>query len=274
MANYKIVASDLDGTLLNTSGLVSEENWQAVEGLMKAGVLFVPCTGRTLHEMDPKIRDHPLVRYIIHSDGAVIYDKKTDRRIAMCMPKPVVCQLWEILKDFPNVPAVRYNRNVYMNADQLNDETYDRFHIKGYSRNIVIPMATKRDDFEAFCESIEEIEMLGTFFESTEARDACIARLEETGNFLFARWENLDYCEIFYKDAGKGNALMRLADELGIDRCDTIGVGDSTNDLTLIRSAGLGLCMSNGHGALKEIADAVICSNDEHAVKYILEHYV
>lgn len=274
MLNYKIVASDLDGTLLNSKGQVSEKNWDAVRKMTERGVLFVPCTGRTLNEMNPNIRDHPCVRYIIHSDGAVIYDKKTDRRITMCMPQTVSHQLLDILNDFPNLPAVRYQRNVYMNAEQINDDVLDQFHIKPYSRNIVIPLATKKEGFGSFCREMEEIEMLGTFFESTEDRDACIARLEATGDYLFARWENMDYCEIFYKDAGKGNALLRLADELEIDRKETIGVGDSTNDLTLIQSAGFGLCMANGHDALKNLADEIICNNDEHTIKYILEHYI
>ena len=85
MVDYRIVASDLDGTLLNSSDLVSEENWAAIAEMKARGVHFVPCTGRTLNEMDPLIRDNSNVRYLIQSDGAVVYDKETDRRITACM---------------------------------------------------------------------------------------------------------------------------------------------------------------------------------------------
>ena len=116
--------------------------------------------------------------------------------------------------------------------------------------------------------------MVGVFFLSEADRQACVEELIEAGMFGFIEWDGLTYCEIFSKNAGKGNALLALADRIGCRREQTIGVGDSTNDLTLIRSAGLGLAMSNACRALKNEADEVICSNDEHAVQYILEHYL
>ena len=274
MADYKIVASDLDGTLLNSSGEVSEENWQAIAEMTARGVHFVPCTGRTLHEMDPKIRDNPLVRYIIHSDGAVVYDKQTDRRIPMCMSQGVAERALDALGRYASLPAVRFERNVYMNAEQMTDEVFEEFHVSDYSRNIVFPWSNRMDRFEAFCRSMDQIEMIGSYFPSIEERDAFVEELEQTGDYLFARWEGLNYCEVFSKHAGKGNALLRLADELAIDHSETIGVGDSTNDLTLIQCAGKGLLTANGFASLREVADEVICSNDEHVMRYILEHYL
>ena len=79
---------------------------------------------------------------------------------------------------------------------------------------------------------------------------------------------------MFDATAGKGSALLRLAQHLGLDPSQTIGVGDSCNDLTLIGAAGLGLCMENGYEEPKRIADAIICNNDEHAIQYIWEHYI
>ena len=275
MADYKIVASDLDGTLLDSLGNLREENRRAIDALAERGVQFVPCTGRTLNEMNSDLRELPSIRYIIHSDGAVIYDKKTDRRITMCMSREVAGHLFDVLADYTTYLSVRYNRNVYNDGAKQRDEIYDYFHIDHYSRTAVIPMSNMvYDDFDAFCRSCEEIEMVGVFFHTIKERDECIKRLEKTGNYLFARWEGLIYFEVFSAKAGKGNALLRLAEELGYDRAQTIGVGDSTNDATLIECAGLGLAMSNGFESLKRAADDVICSNDEHAIQYILEHYI
>ena len=135
--DYKIVASDLDGTLLNTSGQVSEENLQAMEMLMKRGIQFVPCTGRTLMEMDAKIRDNPSVRYIIHSDGAVVYDKLLDERISLCMPRKDANRLLDILGHYYTFLAVRYDKNVYMDADMQTEAVFDAFRIDAYSREEV-----------------------------------------------------------------------------------------------------------------------------------------
>ena len=64
-----------------------------------------------------------------------------------------------------------------------------------------------------------------------------------------------------------------VADMLGIDRNATIAVGDTTNDSQALECAGLSLAMANSVPELKEIADEVICDNNNHAIKYILDHY-
>ena len=80
--------------------------------------------------------------------------------------------------------------------------------------------------------------------------------------------------EIFSVKAGKGTALEKLAESLGIPMWETIGIGDSGNDISLVKSAGLGLAVENACGELKEIADEVICSNDCHAIRYVEEKYI
>lgn len=274
MSNYKIVASDLDGTLLNSNDRISEENWQAIREMTARGVYFVPCTGRTLHEMDPVLRDNPAVRYIIHSDGAVVYDKQTDRRITACMEGEDVRFILNMLLECDTHLTVRYERNTYIDVNKSNRSKYKYYRMsEPYQECICERFAIKTENFEEFCHGLDNAEMICAFFHNDDEAAECAKRIEETGKYFLAYFK--PYCyEIFSREAGKGNALLRLADEIGIDRSQTIGVGDSCNDMTLIGSAGLGLCMSNGYDEPKAIADEIICSNDEHAMKYILEHYL
>ena len=79
--------------------------------------------------------------------------------------------------------------------------------------------------------------------------------------------------EIMNIEAGKGNALYALCDLLGVDYEDTISMGDSDNDSSVTKAAGLGLAMANAVDSLKAIADEIICSNEEHGVEYVLNHY-
>ena len=67
---------------------------------------------------------------------------------------------------------------------------------------------------------------------------------------------------------------MLLADILGVDHAATIAVGDSTNDYTMVRDAGLGLAMENAVPELKAVADEIICHYSEHNIQYILEHFI
>ena len=78
---YKIVASDLDGTLLNKEQIISEENLQAISEMPSLGVEFVPTTGRSMNEIDPLLISSPDIRYIITSNGAVVYDKNIGKTI-------------------------------------------------------------------------------------------------------------------------------------------------------------------------------------------------
>ena len=116
------------------------------------------------------------------------------------------------------------------------------------------------------------IECLAVFFTSKEDRDACLALVEAHPDLYAVKaWEyNL---EIFSKKAGKGNALRCLAQKLGMELQDIISIGDSDNDRQMTSVAGLGLATANSCESLKNIADAVICSNDEHVMQYVKEHY-
>ena len=97
---YKIVASDLDGTLFDNKKNVTPENLAAIDKMAELGVYFVPCSGRTLREIPENVKGIPSVRYILHSDGAVIYDKKTGERIEACMSQDVVKPALDILFDY------------------------------------------------------------------------------------------------------------------------------------------------------------------------------
>ena len=84
----------------------------------------------------------------------------------------------------------------------------------------------------------------------------------------------MDYnLEIFFKDAGKGSALKILAQKLNMELDDVISIGDSDNDRQMTVMSGLGLVTENGCDSLKEVADKVICSNDEHVMRYVKNHY-
>ena len=78
-SRYKMVASDLDGTLLNSHEQVSRENWDAIAKLQQQNIHFVPASGRAWAEMPAFLRESDLIRYYITSDGTMIYDKKEQR---------------------------------------------------------------------------------------------------------------------------------------------------------------------------------------------------
>lgn len=272
MPKYKIIATDLDGTLFNSRAELSEENIAAIRTLTEKGVWVVPSSGRTLHEMPPVIRDNPLFRYIIHSDGASIYDREKDTFYGVYMDHALNNEVLDILADYEVYFTIRIKGHSYRNT-RSSDEVLDYFRYtapyKRFLRYFIEPLY----DFDAFCRRQTEVEMLCINFHSPDEQAEFARRI---GEHPLLDWTSSEIAniEVYHKDAGKGNGLWRLADLLGVDRADTIAVGDSQNDLTNIQAAGLGLAMGNAWEDIKTAADEVICTNDEHAMKYILEHYI
>ena len=272
MNNYKIISCDLDGTLLDHSRRMSAENDCALRALAARGCLFVINTGRAYTEIPRELREHPAVKYIICSDGAVSYDQKSSTRSLLCMSNEVTNQVLDILNDYDVLLALHKNGSNHVNAQTHHDEGYIRYHANAYWREFFYTYAVPQENFSDFCRKASETEMICPFFADMGEREEAAKRLLALGSVQVASTAGANF-EIFSKEAGKGNALLHLAAELGIDPNQTIAVGDTTNDSDMIKKAGLGLAVENACPELKSIADAVICKNTEHVADYILKRY-
>lgn len=269
----RIVASDLDGTLLNSKSMVSEENFKAIDELTKKGVYFVPASGRTLSEVPEEIRENENIRYIIYSNGASIKDKKTDEDILMCISKAEAKEVLDILYSYKIHITMRFGGKCYIDADCQKDSDYEFYNVWEIHKEVINEYGIMKKDFKSFCYASDNIEVISVFFHDDDEKEECTKRLCDTGLIRVAEgWKhNIEICSI---EAGKGAALKVLSQRLGIDIEDTIAVGDSDNDTSMIETAGLGLAMENAVESLKQKADEVICKNDEHAMCYILKHYI
>ena len=274
MPNYRIVATDLDGTLLNTRDEVSPENLAAIAKMEAAGVFVVPSSGRTLGEIPASVRDIPDVRYIIHSDGAVIYDKKEGRALdARCMSGDVARRMLDLFYSYETLLTVRAGGVLYVAADEQTEEIYDSYRMIRAYQTAMLTLAVPKENFKEFCYSLPEIEMVCTFFRHDEELAACREAFLADGRFGVAA-STATNLEVFSREAGKGNALLRLADLLSVPHESTVAVGDSENDLDNLRHAHLALAMANATDAVKAAAHRTVCHNDEHVMAYIYENII
>ena len=274
MSEYQLVVSDLDSTLFGKPGRMSEENQQAIEELVTRGVTVVPCTGRTIMETPSQIRDNPMFRYYIHSNGAVVYDKKTNTRVNLCMTLEDGNILLDIFNRYTHRIWVRFEGHVYQLSEPPTDDFCAEFDAdpgflcaKSLNSKLV-------DDLDATCRNMDGIEMISAFFRNMSEMESFLAELDATGRFSYASNDVMPNCHVYSKRAGKGNGLKALMELLKCDRERTISVGDGTNDISMIRAAGLGLAVSNACPQLLAEADEVICSNMEHIMPYILKRYI
>lgn len=272
MLNYKLISSDLDGTLLDEEMHVSRENREAIRRYADMGGVFVPNSGRSFFEMSEEVRNLDGVRFIICSDGAAIYDKETSERIGICMNREESRLLFSVLDEYSQFPSIHYDSNAYCDGDVLTPAVMEDYNVTTYFYDHFMKTAKTVSDIKAFRDTMEEVEMVCAFFSRSEDKIACRDRLVALG-FTVADTAEFNL-EVFSARAGKGNAMLRLAEHLGIKKEETIAMGDSLNDVSMIRAAGLGLAMENAGDAIKAEASAVACRNTEHIVPYLLKTYV
>ena len=273
MNKYKIIATDLDGTLLNSHSHISPENNEAMQILADMGVHIVPSTGRALWEMPAQVRDHPLVRFIIHTDGATIYDKKTGENINLPMSREESDKMLDIIYGFESTSSVRYNGYCYVDEAENNLDfyTYNSMH-PDYAKHLFKYAKPVKNLKEFSKKELPEIDMICTFFHNEEDRQQCFKIFDALPQFQTA-CSVVNNIEVFSSKAGKGKSLARLCQMLGVDISETIAIGDSTNDTEALEYAGLGLATENAYPELKEIADEIICHCDDHIMQYILKNY-
>ena len=273
MATYKIVASDLDGTLLTNEHVLSPENAKAISAMNALGVFFVPFTGRTLSEILPALRDNPDVRYICYSNGATILDKATGKKIEFVISNEKLNALFDVLTKYEVHYAVRHGGTCYCDASQMNDQAYSYYNLTSDHVDCVKTYSTPVKEFIPFARSLDSVEVVAMFFRHKDDLKKCQAEVLALGGLGAAGVSEYNL-EVFNTDAGKGNSLQALANELNVPMPSVIAMGDSDNDVSMIKVAGLGLSTSNGNDNIKALADKVICSCDEHTAQYVLENFI
>ena len=166
---YKLIACDLDGTLLNDNLQISENNKLAISELAKKGVYFVPSTGRTISEFK-EIVNHKDIRYIIHSTGAVVLDKKTNTRIMNCLSKEMTKEIMDVLCTYKPFYVVHCQGKLYGDMADKNPDDYSIGYAVKY---LLTNIAINKKNFESEIYKMENIESLCVFFKSQSDADDC-----------------------------------------------------------------------------------------------------
>ena len=273
MNTCKLIASDLDGTLLRDDMSVSVENLRAITEIARAGVEFALCSGRTLCEIPECLRSHHDIRWIIHSNGAVVLDRKTGQRYTACISREAANRILDMLYACDTHITIRQGGQSYADAHCQTEQDYAYNRVYAAHRSVLADYAILLDDYREKIYEMDDIEVISVFFHDDADIAACAKVIAESPDVMAVSTAPM-HLEIIAANADKGSALQRLCDILQISSADTIGMGDSGNDLPLMKAAGLSLAMGNASEVLKAAADAVICRNDEHAAAYVLEHYV
>ena len=256
-----LFCTDLDGTLFSDDKTVSKENLDAIEYFKSEGGLFTFITGRvprTSVEIYNIIK--PNAPYGCLNGGGV-YDGDSDEFIwSATLPDEAVELVREVDKKIPEM-GIQYNTNkaTYFNKD--NDAMV-------YFRAV-----TGLSNISCNYEDIKEPVLKIIFADENEERMLKLIKLlnshPKAEMFDFIRSERRLY-EILPKGVSKGNVLFKIAELLAISIKNTVAVGDYNNDISMIKSAGIGFAVSNAVDEAKAVADYITVSNNESAIAKII----
>jgi Cof subfamily protein (haloacid dehalogenase superfamily) len=258
---YKLVALDLDGTLLNSQGQIPERHIEAVKKAQKTGVHVVIATGRYYMQTERIMNQLGFKGILVSNDGTVTINAESKKVIGECS-----YSIDEV------APFIQYCRehNIHFSICTAFDyfvEIMDDFHEEQHRLYDITH--TFHDDIL----SLKEDVMKFTIVDQNKIGGWQSIQLP-TPDSLRRRIDMEFRREYVSAKSSKTNALKKVLQALGISQTEMIAIGDYYNDLDMIEYAGLGIAMGNAPEDIKSKANDVTLSNDEDGVYYALEKHL
>ena len=288
---YKLVAIDLDGTLLNSYGEISQKNKEAIQASMEKGAEVIIASGRPVLSARSYANESGANNYMICGNGSllydiknekILYDKSIDRQKALQIIK--ICEENSIFfniytENLTISKSINYNISFYNNenkkiADDKKTNIKIIDNIYKYveeNENIQILKITVCDEskiiFDSIIRKLKEIKNVDVLDLQHMARKYITFGTEEKTVEYY-------YTEITSKNVNKWEAIKKLAEILQIDDSEIIAIGDNMNDKEMVENAGLGIMMQNSAPYMHEFADVIVADNNNDGVAEALEKYI
>lgn len=287
---YKLVAIDLDGTLLNSYGIVTEYTKQTIKKCIQKGIEIVLASGRPNDSIEAIAKEIGATNYFISGNGALIYDMQKQESIyEKYMTKEKVLEIIKICEEnsisynvYTNktilATSLKHNvlyyhkenlkkgenkkthinivENMYEYVKQLNEERFLKITVCDENNSI----------FNSIIRKLRQIEGIEVLDVSHMSRKIIRQGTEEIPIEYY-------YTEVSLAEVDKWNAIEFLQEKLGIKKEEIIAIGDNMNDKKMIEEAGLGIVMKGSTPIVSEVADYITEGNNEDGVAKALEMF-
>lgn len=270
----KLIALDLDGTLLTYEKQITPRTYAALEEAAAQGHYIVPATGRALHALPDPVKALPFVRYAITINGACVSDGATGEKLLHCeIDRDRALEIMEFAKNYDCMYDCYWNDTGWSERAFL--ERIDYFNRDEAVRKLILQTRRPVDDlFQKVRAEMDTVQKVQLCFREIDERNAAWMDIATAFPDVAATASFRNNLEINHKMATKGNALRFLARHLGLNERDTIAFGDSSNDLPMLQSAGVGVAMGNADPAVKAVCSAVTDTNENDGVAVYLEEHI
>ena len=285
---YKLVTVDLDGTLLNSYGEVTENTKEKIKKIQEKGVEIMIASGRPIDSIKTIAEEINSKKYFISGNGAIIYDIQKEKIIyEKYIPRQKIIEIAKICEENNISYNIYTEKNIITKDLKYNVLYYYKENLKKDANKIT--SIIKVDSILEYVKNEPNIKCLKitvcdenqTIFKSIVRRLRAIENIDVMDVSHMSRkvfkqgTEDIEigyfYTEISSTQVNKWQAIKYLLPILQIKPEEVIGIGDNINDKEMIENAGLGVCMGQSTPVIKEISDEITDSNTEEGVANVLE---
>jgi len=270
-SNYKLVAIDADGTLLDSARQISARNKKAIQEASACGVRIVLCSGRSYKSLRMFAEELGLLangNYVIAFNGGLIIDSGTDSVISESrLPQELAREIVEIAKPFSPAAATIAYQDIHHILVNPNIDNIAAYIQASKTEPIYVS-----DVAEAITHDIPKVMLVGAYDDLYTPAALLRAKFSGRCNMFFS---SQYLFELIAPNTSKGAGLQALCRHLQIPISQTIAIGDNFNDASMIQAAGLGVCMANGEDDVKALAGYVTSRDCDHSgVAEVLEKFI
>lgn len=287
---YKLIAVDLDGTLLNSYGEVTEYSKKIIKKLIENGIKFIIASGRPIDSIKTIANEIGSNEYFIAGNGSLIYDIKKNKIIyEKYLSKLKVLEIIKICEK----NSISYN--VY--TDKTILATSLKYNVLYYYKENLKKEEDKKtnihivDDMYEYVKNLEEDKFLKITIcdENKSVFNSIMKTIKNINGIDILDVSHMSrkvisqgteqvpieyyYTEISLSNVDKWTAIEYLIEQLGIKKEEVIAIGDNMNDKKMIENAGLGVVMEESTPAVTELADDIAQNNNRDGVVKILQKY-
>lgn len=287
---YKLVAIDLDGTMLDSYGMVSEETKKTIKKIEEQGVNVIIASGRPIDSIKSIANEIDSKKYFISGNGAIIYDMEKEKIIyEKCLQKEKVLEIIKICEENSIAYNVYTEKEILATALKYNVLYYHKENLKK-EENKKTKITIIKDMYE-YVKNKEDANFLKiTVCDETQSVfNSIIRKFKEIKDIEVLDVSHMSrktirqgtedfsieyyYTEISRANVDKWHAIEYLMENLNIKQEEVMAIGDNINDKMMIENAGLGIAMGQSTPVVKNIANDIAPSNNDDGVAKILQKY-
>ncbi|WP_408009599.1 Cof-type HAD-IIB family hydrolase [Pseudalkalibacillus sp. A8] len=282
----KLIAIDMDGTLINNNTTINEANVKAIQKAQEAGVHVVVATGRSYEEAVTPIREVGLSLPIIAINGAQMRTEEGKIKQSITLSKDTYYKAAELLNNYSIYFELYTNKGTYSDNPEMaidiivdiiksaNPEvSHKRAHELADYRINNGRIHTLEDYKEVVEEPDVEIYKLLAFSKNEKDRKNALNDFLTFNDLAVSKSAEANI-EITHRDAQKGIAVQKYADELGIPMKEVMAIGDNYNDVSMFELVGYSVAMGNAEEDIKKLCTFVTKTNDESGVAFAIQTFM